>query len=69
MNQNYYFEANGKDYCLSVSKDVFGCSGVAIKENGCYIGMIDCADEEDYLRIENIVKQDIESIINSEIYC
>ena len=33
MNKNYYFEANGKDYCLSVSKD------------------------------------DIESIINSEIYC
>ena len=41
MNKNYYFEANGKDYCLSVSKDVFGYSGVAIKENGCYIGMID----------------------------
>ncbi len=27
------------------------------------------ANGKDYLRIENIVKQDIESIINSEIYC
>ncbi|MDS0998463.1 hypothetical protein [Staphylococcus epidermidis] len=67
--QIYYFEANAKDYRLSVSKDLFGCTGVAIYENGIYIGMIDCKDERDFEEIEKKVRFDLESIINSEVYC
>ncbi|EHS25218.1 TPA: hypothetical protein ACU23K_002744 [Staphylococcus aureus] len=67
-NQHYYFEANSKDYRLSVSTDLFGCSGIEIFENGVYIGMIDCKDEQDFNEVENAIKYDLESIINSEVY-
>ncbi|MBC3103871.1 MULTISPECIES: hypothetical protein [Staphylococcus] len=70
MNQqHYYFEANKKDYRLSVTKDLFGCGGVAVIENGVYLGMIDCKDERDFKEIENQVRHDIESLLNEELYC
>lgn len=43
-NKTHYFEAHGKDYKLEVAKDMFGCEGVTVVENGLYMGMIDCTD-------------------------
>ena len=68
MKQQHYFEANSKDYRLSVTKDLFGCCGVAVVENGVYIGMIDCKDERDFEEIEKRVRYDVESIY-SDVYC
>ncbi|MCA1235802.1 hypothetical protein [Staphylococcus aureus] len=54
-NKIHYFEAHGKDYKLEVAKDMYGCEGVLVIENGLYMGMMDFKDERDY-------KQD-------EVYC
>jgi hypothetical protein len=68
MKQQHYFEANSKDYRLSVTKDLFVCGGVAVVENGVYIGMIDCKDKRDFEEIEKRVRYDVESIY-SDVYC
>ncbi|EJD5747161.1 hypothetical protein [Staphylococcus pseudintermedius] len=68
-NKVHYFEANGYDYKLKITKDLFGCEGVGVIENGEYIGMIDCADERDFKRIEGYIKQDKDFVRSDEVYC
>ena len=50
-NKTHYFEAHGKDYKLEVAKDMFGCEGVTVVENGLYMGMIDCTDAVSYTHL------------------
>jgi len=67
--QTHYFEANGNDYKLIVTKDLFGCGGVGVIENGIYKGMIDCTDENDFKVIENRIKQDKDYTESEDVYC
>ncbi|HDE0139764.1 TPA: hypothetical protein PB369_002534 [Staphylococcus aureus] len=68
-NKTHYFEAHGKDYKLEVAKDMFGCEGVTVIENGLYMGMMDCKDERDYKQIENMIRMDKHFVYSDEVYC
>ncbi|WP_414076566.1 hypothetical protein [Staphylococcus aureus] len=48
---------------------MFGCEGVTVIENGLYMGMIDCADERDYKRIESMIRADKHFVYTDEVYC
>lgn len=64
-----FFEANKRDYKLEVTTDLFGCTGVTVRENGVYKGMIDMADENDFQDLESKIKQDEDFTNTLEVWC
>ncbi|MBM6226165.1 hypothetical protein H6K86_12005 [Staphylococcus epidermidis] len=51
----YVYDIN---YELIVVSDCLGCTGIAVYANNCYKGIIDTADERDFLKIENKIVMD-----------
>lgn len=65
--KRHTFYQNNNFYILTVGKDLFGCTGVHIYKNNEYVGMVDMADETNFLSIEQRILNDKDYVYSSEL--
>lgn len=65
--KRHTFYQNNNLYTLTVGKDLFGCTGVHIYKNNAYVGMVDMADETNFLSIEQRILNDKDYVYSSEL--